>query len=81
MPYMSPVPVYATLLNASLGAGFLTVPWIFIQICSSSSVASPMIVDESSRAEYPLGSEKCGLPLPKFSMSLAFKRKAEIEVP
>ncbi len=93
MASIGPIPVFATMLNASLGAGFLTVPWIFVQIgnplaiavlvfiSSITVAASLMIVEASSRAEFLLRSEERGLPMPKFTMSLAFKRKSLNEIP
>lgn len=90
---MGPIPVFATMLNASLGAGFLTVPWIFVQIGNPLAIAvlvfisfitiaaSLMIVEASSRAEFLLRSEERGLPMPRLSMSLAFKRKSLNEIP
>lgn len=93
MSGISSAAVFATMLNASLGAGFLTVPWIFIQmgntlavafllfICFVTTATSLMIVEASSRAEYLLRSEERGLPTPRLSMVLAFKRKSLSEIP
>jgi hypothetical protein len=93
MASLSILPAFATMLNASLGAGFLIVPWIFLQIGTPiavigiliisflSIIVSLMLVESSSRAEVLKQMEDSGLTIPNLSISAIFKKPSSQEVP
>lgn len=93
MASLSLFPAFATMLNASLGAGFLIVPWIFLQIGAPlailgivvisllSLIVSLMLIESASRAEALKQMEDNGLTIPNLSISSIFKKPSAQEVP
>ena len=77
MASLSLFPAFATMLNASLGAGFLIVPLIFLQVGAPiaiigivsisllSLIVSLMLIESASRAEALKQMEDSGLIIPQ----------------